>query len=160
MAKTDKSTRIPNKSGVTRNVAGNALPPMGGVGRQSVNRDIPDPSGLDDTKAMAGRMTANQMRNAKERSLPPPRPGKMGTLGALSEARRLDMPLLAAYMQSQGWTVENIELTRFRILRTTGSITTPYPVTRPAMEACQFDPYPGPIKNDLRNGVQAQGFCT
>lgn len=66
---TDRSKRIPNKSQVTRNVAGNSTESIAGVRRQSHNTDIPDPTGLDDTKAMAGRFGGNSMRNRKERAL-------------------------------------------------------------------------------------------
>ena len=68
-------------------------------------------------------------------------------------APTLNMSQLAAYLADQGWTVDSVGPSQITVDGQTE--------TRAFLLACDFTTVtPAPLRADLCDGMQAQGFCT
>ena len=68
-------------------------------------------------------------------------------------AQALNMSQLAAYLADQGWTVDSVGPSQITVDGQTE--------TRAFLLACDFTTVtPAPLRADLCDGMQAQGFCT
>ncbi len=74
-----------------------------------------------------------------------------GAGGTFGPPAAVDMNQLGAYMTSEGWTVLNQTNNSFQIQSTGDTIL------RANMQACNFAGLFGPLENDLRDGLAAQG---
>ena len=72
--------------------------------------------------------------------------------GTYPTGAAFSMIQLAAYMRDQGWTVDDVGPSQITVDGQTE--------TRAFLMACDFRSVtPGPLRADLCDGMQAQGFC-